>query len=74
MSTPEITVRKLSYHLSVTLLGRDEQGRQLYRCPGWGCGDTAHFDEDGRGHCASCEWFAAGVEALFAEAASVLAP
>lgn len=55
MTEPEITVNKLSYHIPVQLLGLDEQGRQLYRCPSAGCGETAYFDEDGRGHCPTDE-------------------
>lgn len=47
----EITVRKLTYHIPVTLLGLDELGRQQYRCPNPGCGDTAYIDADGRGMC-----------------------
>lgn len=50
-SEGRIEVRKLSHSVPVVLLGRDEQGRQLYRCPSAGCGETAYFDEDGRGHC-----------------------
>ncbi len=48
---PEITVKKLSYWQPIDLLGTDEQGRQLYRCPSAGCGETAYFDENGVGHC-----------------------
>ena len=51
MTEPEITVKKLSWPVSIQLLGTDEQGRQLYRCPSRGCGETAYFDEDGKGHC-----------------------
>lgn len=47
----EITVRKLRWPVPIDLLGLDEQGRQTYRCPSRGCGETAYFDEDGRGHC-----------------------
>ena len=51
MSEPEITVRKLSYPVEIQLLGVDEQGRQLYRCPTRGCGETGYIDEEGLGHC-----------------------
>lgn len=47
----ELTVRKLAYYQPINLLGLDEQGRQLYICPTAGCGETAYFDEDGKGHC-----------------------
>lgn len=56
MTDPEITVTRRTYYQSVQLLGRDDQGRQLYRCPSAGCGDeNAYFDEEGRGHCPSDE-------------------
>lgn len=47
MTEPELTVDKLVHY--------DEQGRQLYRCPSAGCGDTAYFDDDGKGHCPTDE-------------------
>lgn len=48
---PKITVKKSSYAVPVVVLGLDEHGRQTYRCPSAGCGETAYLDEDGRGHC-----------------------
>lgn len=51
MTEPEITVRKLAYYQPIQLLDLDEQGRQTYRCPNRGCGETAYFDENGLGHC-----------------------
>lgn len=68
MTEPEITVKKLRYWQPVNLLGLDEQGRQIYVCPSAGCGDTAYFDEDGRGHCPSCEPM---LDALMAAMAAV---
>lgn len=60
---PKITVYKLGHITEVQLLGLDEQGRQLYRCPSAGCGDTAYFDEDGKGHCPTDEAFMAFLRA-----------
>lgn len=51
MAEPESTVKKLAHYQPVNLLGLDDQGRQQYVCPSPGCGDTAYFDEDGKGHC-----------------------
>lgn len=51
MSDKPITVKKLRYWQPINLLGKDEQGRQLYQCPTPGCGETAYFGEDGKGHC-----------------------
>lgn len=55
MTDPELTVHKIAYYQPVELLGLDEQGRQLYRCPSRGCGETAYFDEEGKGHCPAHE-------------------
>lgn len=67
---PEITVKKFSYYQPIDLLGTDEQGRQLYRCPTPGCGETAYFDADGLGHCpvgdAEKAFLAAAYEKLLA--------
>lgn len=54
-NNPEPTVHKIGHYTSVNLLGFDEQGRQQYICPSAGCGETAYFDADGRGHCPTDE-------------------
>lgn len=65
MSEPELTVHKLAHYVEVQLLGLDEQGRQLYRCPSAGCGETAYFDQDGQGHCPTEEAFMAYLTEAF---------
>jgi hypothetical protein len=74
MSEPEITVKKMTHYQSVQLLGLDEQGRQLYVCPSAGCGDTAYFDEEGRGHCPSDEAMSSALRTLLSDAVEGTVP
>jgi hypothetical protein len=68
-----LTVTRPSYWIPIQLTGKDEQGRQLYRCPNWGCGDeTAFFDSEGRGQCPSCQPLMNRVTDLLREATKQL--
>jgi hypothetical protein len=46
-----VEVHKMAYAVPVTVLGHDNQGRTLVRCPSRGCGETATVLDDG---CVSC--------------------
>jgi hypothetical protein len=47
VSDEQITVWKSVAVVPVVVLGQDEQGRQLVRCPALGCGETATVEADG---------------------------
>lgn len=74
MSEPEITAKMFRSWIPVDLLGRDEQGRQLYRCPFAGCGETGYFDEDGVGRCPVHEAIAAGLNEAYETLKAALEP
>lgn len=56
---PPITVRKIAYQVPVEVLGTDEQGRTLVRCPSRGCGEPAYIAEDGHVVCTVGEAYSA---------------
>lgn len=67
MAEPTVTVRKIAEYRTVQVLGTDGQGRVLVRCPGGGCGDTAHVDADGTVVCPTCTALQAALARMMAE-------
>lgn len=70
VTEPELTVKKLAHHVPIVIVGRDEAGHVLYQCPARGCGDTGWIDDEGVGHCPSCENLHSALDAAL-EAAMV---
>lgn len=48
-------IRKYGHVITVTVIGVDDQGRTLVRCPARGCGESAYIDDDGRVICPTAE-------------------
>ena len=71
-------VHKMAHYVPVTILGKDEQGRTLVRCPELGCGETATVMEDNSIVCpigqAEAEFIRQGVDKLLAEGLSFEEP